>query len=149
MMDVELNFRHGDSAPAWIERVTFPTSGLSIFYRRLELRCLMGGGVSCNCIDGKTVEELWVSGVKRNGPTRQWAGSGTGEVVDNVRDEHEVLVAQRLLFCQFGTFSLPADIDGGERPTPNIGNSICTYQKKAVIPLANYCATISNGLALL
>jgi hypothetical protein len=43
----------------------------------------------------ETGEEYWVSGVKRNGEDRHWAGSGPVVVDDDAREEYERLMAER------------------------------------------------------
>lgn len=94
MMYVELKSGHGDSGPAWIGRARFSKSGLSVFYRGRELRRLKGRGVSGNYVDVETGEEFWVSGVKRSGSNRHWAGSGRVQIDDDVRAEYDALVAR-------------------------------------------------------
>lgn len=91
MMYIELKSGHGDKGPAWIGRVTFSKSGRSIFYRERELRRLKGRGVSGNYLDVGTREEFWVSGVKKSGSNRHWAGSGPVQIDDDVRAEYEAL----------------------------------------------------------
>jgi len=91
MMYVELKSGHRDNGPAWIGRVTFSKSGHSIFYRGREL-IRIKGGVSANYMDVQTREEFWVSGVKRNGSNRHWAGSGPVQIDDDVRAEYEALI---------------------------------------------------------
>jgi len=93
MMYVELESGRGDSGPAWIGRVTFSKSGRSTFYRGREL-IRIKGGTSGNYMDVQTREEFWVSGVKRNGSNRHWAGSGPIEIDDDVRAEYEALTAR-------------------------------------------------------
>ena len=93
MMYVELKSGYGDNGPAWIGRVTFSKSGRSIFYRGREL-IRISGGVSGNYMDVQTREEFWVSGVKRSGSNRDWAGSGPVQIDDDVRAEYEALVAK-------------------------------------------------------
>lgn len=44
-------------------------------------------------VDVQTREEFWVSGVKRNGSNRHWAGSGPVQIDDDVKAEYEALVA--------------------------------------------------------
>ena len=93
MMYVELKSGYGENGPAWIGRVTFSKSGRSIFYRGREL-IRIRGGVSGNYMDVQTREEFWVSGVKRSGSNRDWAGSGPVQIDDDVRAEYEALVAK-------------------------------------------------------
>ena len=92
MMYVELKSGHGDSGPAWIGRVMFSKSGRSIFYRGAEL-IRITGGISGNYMDVQTREEFWVSGVKKRGSNRHWAGSGPVQVDDDVRAEYQALIA--------------------------------------------------------
>ena len=91
-MYIELKSGYGDNGPAWIGRVTFSKSGRSIFYRGREL-IRIKGGVSGNYLDVQTREEFWVSGVKRNGSNRHWAGSGPVQIDDDVKAEYEALIA--------------------------------------------------------
>jgi len=93
MMYVELKSGHGDNGPAWIGRVTFSKTGRSIFYRGREL-IRVKGGTSGNYMDVQTREEFWVSGVKRNGSNRHWAGAGPIQIDDDVRAEYEALTAR-------------------------------------------------------
>lgn len=93
MMYIELKSGHRDNGPAWIGRVTFSKSGRSIFYKGRELTRIKGG-VPGNYMDVQTREEFWVSGVKRNGSNRHWAGSGPVQIDDDVRVEYEALIAR-------------------------------------------------------
>ena len=43
-------------------------------------------------VDVETGEEFWVSGVKKDGTDRHWAGSGAVEIDDDVRAEYERLL---------------------------------------------------------
>jgi hypothetical protein len=94
MMYVELKSGYGDSGPAWIGRVTFSKSGRSVFYRGRELRRLKGRGVSGNFFDIQTAEEFWVSGVKKDGSNRHWAGSGPIQIDEDVKAEYQALIGQ-------------------------------------------------------
>ena len=94
MMYVELKSGHGDSGPAWIGRVRFSRSGRSVFYRGRELKRMKRGGMSGNYIDVGTGEQFWVSGVKKSGLDRHWAGSGPVAIDDDVRDEYQAYIAK-------------------------------------------------------
>lgn len=91
-MHVELKSGYHDNGPAWIGRVTFSKTGRTIYYRGKSLRRITGGGISANHRDVATGEEYWVSGVKKNGEDRHWAGSGTVEIDEDVREEYERIV---------------------------------------------------------
>ena len=90
IMYVELKSGHGDSGPAWIGRVTFSKSGRTLRYRGKSFQSLRGGGVSGNYRDVETDEEYWISGPKKQGGDRHWAGSGPVEIDDDVREAYWV-----------------------------------------------------------
>ncbi len=76
---VELKSGHSDDGPAWIGYVTPSKTGRTLYFSGRGLmrlkgqrRCESGG----NYIDMETGESFWISGVKKNGEDRHWAGSG-------------------------------------------------------------------------
>ena len=73
---VELKSGFGDKGPAWIGRVKISRSKTTVYFNGRALRKAIGGGVSGNYLDIETREEFWVSGIKKNGEDRHWAGSG-------------------------------------------------------------------------
>jgi hypothetical protein len=91
-MYLELKSGYSDNGPAWIGRVRFSKTGTTIYYRDLTLRRISGGGIRGNYFDIETGEEYWVSGVKKNGEDRHWAGSGPVEIDADVRDEYRDLL---------------------------------------------------------
>jgi hypothetical protein len=76
---VELKSGHSDNGPAWIGYVTQSKSGRTLYFNGRGLMKLKGqrrresGG---NYVDMETGESFWVSGVKKDGQDRHWAGSG-------------------------------------------------------------------------
>ncbi len=76
---IELKGGHSDNGPAWTGHVTRSKSGRTLYFNGRGLMKLKGqnraesGG---NYIDMETGESFWVSGVKKNGQDRHWAGSG-------------------------------------------------------------------------
>jgi hypothetical protein len=98
VMYVELKTNQNDSGHAWIGRVRFSKTGRSIYYRGLTLERRQG--ISGNHVDIATGDEYWVSGVKRDGRDRHWAGNGPVEIDPDVLDEYlgmlEPSVAARL-----------------------------------------------------
>ena len=91
-MYVELKTGYDDNGPAWIGRVKFSKTGTTIYYRDLTLQKIKGGGVSANYYDVETGDEYWVSGPKKNGQDRHWAGSGPVEIDPDVKDEYSHLI---------------------------------------------------------
>ena len=73
---IELKSGQGDRGPAWIARVKMSRTGTTVYFDDRALKRLRGGGVSGNFFDLESGEEFWVSGVKKNGEDRHWAGSG-------------------------------------------------------------------------
>ena len=73
---IELKSGHWDNGPAWIARVKISKSARTIYFNGKALKRATGGGISGNHFDIETGEEYWVSGVKKNGIDRHWAGSG-------------------------------------------------------------------------
>jgi hypothetical protein len=76
---IELKSGHSDNGPAWIGYVTPSKTGRTLYFNGRALMKLKGqrraesGG---NYIDMQTGESFWISGVKKNGEDRHWAGSG-------------------------------------------------------------------------
>lgn len=93
IMYVELKSGHGDSGPAWIGRVSFSKTGRSVYYRGKTFA--RGQGVSGNHFDVETGEEYWISGVKRDGTDRHWAGAGPVHIDDDVREEYLAMLDRR------------------------------------------------------
>ncbi len=77
---------HNDRGPAHIGRVTFSKTSKTIRYQDLELQ--RGNGICSNYCDVNTGDEYWVSGPKKNGQDRHWAGAGPVEIDEDVRGEY-------------------------------------------------------------
>jgi hypothetical protein len=77
---IELKSGHEDDGPAWIARVTVSRSGRTVYFKGMALKRASGGGVSGNHYDLATGKEYWVSGVKKDGLDRHWAGSGVIQI---------------------------------------------------------------------
>jgi hypothetical protein len=76
---IELKSGHADNGPAWIGYVTTSKMGRTLYFNGRGLMKLKGqrrGEAGGNHIDMETGESVWVSGVKKNGEDRHWAGSG-------------------------------------------------------------------------
>jgi hypothetical protein len=76
---IELKSGHSDNGPAWIGYVIPSKTGRTLYFNGRGLMKLKGqrraesGG---NYVDMETGESFWVSGVKKDGKDRHWAGSG-------------------------------------------------------------------------
>jgi len=76
---IELKSGYSDNGPAWIAYVTQSKSGRTLYFSGRGLMKRKGqrrGESGGNYIDMETGESFWVSGVKKNGEDRHWAGSG-------------------------------------------------------------------------
>lgn len=72
LLYVEL--KQGHSGPAWIGYGQFSKSGNTVYFDGKVLK--KGKGIVSNHYDIDTHEDYWISGVKKNGTDRHWAGSG-------------------------------------------------------------------------
>lgn len=93
-MYIELKSGQGDRGPARIGCATFSKSGATIYYKGKSFQRIKGGGISGNYFDVETSEEYWISGVKKNGEDRHWAGSGAVEIDADVKQEYLALIGK-------------------------------------------------------
>lgn len=63
-----------DNGPAWIAYVRINRTGKTIYF--LDHVLQKSHGISGNFCDAETGEEYWISGVKKRGSNRHWAGRG-------------------------------------------------------------------------
>ena len=76
---IELKIGHSDNGPAWIAYVSQSKSGRTLYFNGRGLMKLKGqrrGAAGGNYVDMETGESFWISGVKKNGQDRHWAGAG-------------------------------------------------------------------------
>jgi hypothetical protein len=86
IMYVECKTDRNDRGGARIGRVTFSKTGRTIRYRGLQLQ--RGGSSGGNYHDLKTGLDYWVSGPKKNGQDRHWAGTGPVYIDEDVAEEY-------------------------------------------------------------
>jgi len=87
-MYVELKSSHNDSGPARIGRVAFSKTGRTLYYGGKAFQSLIGSGIGANYFDIETDEQYWISGPKRLGGDRHWAGSGPIEIDPDVAEQY-------------------------------------------------------------
>ena len=87
-MYVELKSGHGDSGPARISRVSFSKSGRTIYFKDKQLQAAAGSGIQGNYFEVDTGDEYWVSGPKRDGSDRHWAGGGPVYIDKEIAEEY-------------------------------------------------------------
>jgi len=86
-MYIELKTGYSDNGPAWISHVTFSKTGRTIYFNGKALKRIQGGGIAGNYYEVETGNEYWVSGVKKTGTNRHWAGAGKIQLDVNAVDE--------------------------------------------------------------
>jgi len=87
LMYIELKEGYGDSGPAWISKVAFSKSGETVYFNGKALKKARNRGIAGNFLDLETGDEYWVSGVKKRGSNRHWAGSGKIQIDVNAFSE--------------------------------------------------------------
>ena len=65
----------GHCGPAWIARVTTSKSGRTVYFNGMALK-RGGRGFTGNHFNLESGRSYWVSGVKKRGTNRHWAGGG-------------------------------------------------------------------------
>ena len=71
---IELKTGYSDNGSAWIGKVKLSRSGNTIYFNNHAFE--KQNGISGNYRDVESGEEYWISGVKKNGEDRHWAGNG-------------------------------------------------------------------------
>ena len=74
LMYIELKTGYHDDGPAWIGYAAASKSGRTVYFNDHAFRRY--NGVRGNHIDVETGDEYWISGIKRQGSNRHWAGHG-------------------------------------------------------------------------
>lgn len=88
IMYVECKTGRNDRGGARICRVRFSKSRRTIYVGGLILESCRGAGVAGNYVDANSGFEYWVSGPKKNGRDRHWAGGGDVRIDPDVVDEY-------------------------------------------------------------
>jgi hypothetical protein len=79
---VELKTGYNDNGPAWIGNGFYNRTRKTVYFNG-QVFC-RSQGISSNHIDLETREEYWISGLKKRGTNRHWAGSGTIKIDESV-----------------------------------------------------------------
>ena len=94
LMYIELKTGYQDNGPAWIGRVEFSQSGQTVYFNGHALKRSGGQGIQGNHYDLETGDEYWVSGLKKDGTDRHWAGSGKIMIDARAVDEYLRLIGK-------------------------------------------------------
>lgn len=90
---IELKSGYSGDGPAWIGRVKYSKTGQTVYFNNKGFQKFPG--ISGNYFDVETGEEYWISGVKKNGEDRHWAGSGKIMIDRKVVDEYLTISEQK------------------------------------------------------
>ena len=93
---IELKTGYNDNGPAWIGYVKVSRSGHTVYFNGKAFKRTTQGA-SSNYYDIETREHYWISGIKKNGRDRHWAGSGKIVVEAAAVDEYLALSSAKKL----------------------------------------------------
>ncbi|WP_201770358.1 hypothetical protein [Altibacter lentus] len=88
MKYIELKSGFADNGPAWIGMAEFSKSGRTIYFNGKALKYSNAQGIAGHYYDIETGDEYWISGIKKNGNNRHWAGGGKIMIDRNVVQEY-------------------------------------------------------------
>lgn len=89
---IELKSGFGDNGPAWIGMAEFSKSGRTVYFNGKALKNSNAQGIAGNYFDIENGDEYWVSGIKKNGTDRHWAGGGKIIIDKNIVELYLSLV---------------------------------------------------------
>jgi len=69
---IELKSGYSDDGSAWIGKVEFSKTGQTIYFNGQAFK----GNGHGSCFDIETKESYWITGIKKEGQNRHWAGKG-------------------------------------------------------------------------
>ena len=94
LLYIELKTGYQDDGPAWIGRARFSGSGRTVYFNGRALKRSGGTASYSNHFDLETGEDYWVSGVKKDGSDRHWAGSGKVKIERAAVEEYLAVVGR-------------------------------------------------------
>lgn len=96
IMYIEHKTDQSDRGEAWIGRVEFSKTGQTIYFNGQAFKKFNGQAFSysdsANYFDIETGEGYWISGIKKNGQDRHWAGGGKIKVDKMIAEAYLELV---------------------------------------------------------
>lgn len=103
---VELKTGFSDNGPAWIGNGFYNRTRKTVYFNGQVFH--RDKGISSNHFDLQSGDEYWISGVKKDGADRHWAGSGIVKIDRGVVDDY--LKLRGLTSLTKGKFEI-ADLD--------------------------------------
>ena len=95
-MYIEHKTMQNDRGEAWIGLVEFSKSGQTLYFNGLAFKKMKGTHNAyseySNYFDLEHRQAYWISGIKKNGEDRHWAGGGKVKIDQQVVDEYLSIV---------------------------------------------------------
>jgi len=92
---VELKTGYSGNGPAWVGTATYSKSGRMLYFNGMAFQ--KGSNIQGNHFNVLTADEYWISGIKKDGTNRHWAGSGKILIDKYVINEYMRLTNQQSL----------------------------------------------------
>ena len=92
---IELKTGYADNGPAWIGKVKISRTGTTLYFNDHAFQKY--NGISGNYVDIESGEEYWISGVKKDGQDRHWAGHGKVMIDPKIVDDYLKFIGQEKL----------------------------------------------------
>ncbi|MFI5219785.1 MAG: hypothetical protein ACHQNT_09880 [Bacteroidia bacterium] len=95
LLYIELKTGFNDNGPAWIGKGFFSKTGQTVYFNGQAFK--KAKGVSGNHFEIESGDEYWISGIKKNGTDRHWAGSGIIQIDESILSDYLNLIGQTSL----------------------------------------------------
>ncbi len=92
IMYIENKVDLNDRGEAWIGKVEFSKTGQTVYFNNRAFKKMKSGGIAGNYYDLETGDEYWISGIKKNGQDRHWAGGGKINIDKQIIEEYLSIV---------------------------------------------------------
>lgn len=92
IMFIEHKTNKNHKGDAWIGLVNFSKSGQTIYFNEMAFKKIKKGGIWGNYCEIESGDEYWISGIKKNGFDRHWAGSGKIKIEKKIIPQYLNLV---------------------------------------------------------
>jgi len=88
------NKSYGLEGDARIGKVYFSKSGKSLYYKDKKFSSLKGQGYKANYYDVDTLEEYWISGVRKDENNRLYGGNRGVEIDEDIKEEYYKIIGK-------------------------------------------------------
>ena len=92
---IELKTGYSDDGPAWIGKVKLSKSGSTVYFNDKAFK--KGTSTYGNYYDIETHEDYWISGIKKDGTDRHWAGHGKVILQRDIVERYLELTGQKTI----------------------------------------------------